>query len=126
MATAFDITILWSVFKDVGTYLTREANTKKENQINAHKEINRAFIKTYNYLRNENGEYTAKPELADVWNEASSAVMKINYDLGNMLYNKSRFWLDPELYINLNRESEIIELNQIIDEMERIRIKLKS
>lgn len=51
--------------------------------------------------------------------------MKVNLELGEMLYQKSRFWLDPDLYFNLNRQSEIIELNHIVDEMERLRIQLK-
>lgn len=46
-------------------------------------------------------------------------------NLGNMLYTKSRFWLDPNLYFNLGREDEVIELNQIVDEMERLRKKIK-
>ena len=80
---------------------------------------------TYNYLRNDKGEYIPKPELAEEWNEASAAVMNIDHGLGDMLYNKSRFWLDPDLYINLNRKSEVIELNKIIDEKERLIMKLK-
>lgn len=52
-------------------------------------------------------------------------MMRVDHNLGNILYYKSRFWLDPELYINLNKQDEIIELNQIVDEMERLRMKLK-
>uniref|UniRef100_UPI00404A8470 hypothetical protein n=1 Tax=Fulvivirga sp. TaxID=1931237 RepID=UPI00404A8470 len=125
MASAFDIKILWTVFKDVGTHLSGQASNKREDTAKAHNEINKAFIKTYDYLRNNQGDYVPKTDLAEVWNDASSAVMNINYELGNMLYNKSRFWLDPDLYFNLNRQSEIIELNQIVDEMERLRMKLK-
>ncbi len=126
MATVFDIKMLWSVFKDVGSFLSGKASTEKSNRIKAHKKINEAFIQTYDYLRNNNGEYITNTKLADIWNEASEAVMEINLQLGEMLYNKSRFWLDPDLYFNLNRQSEIIELNRIIDEMERIRIKMKN
>ena len=50
--------------------------------------------------------------------------MRVDQGLGEMLYHKSRFWLDPQLYINLNRECDIIELNQVVEEMERLRIKL--
>lgn len=124
MATAFDIKILWTVFKDIGTFLSGLADKKKTNVVNAHKAINTAFIKTYDYLRNRNGQYVPNTELAEVWNQASASIMSMDKGLGEMLYNKSRFWLDPELYINLNRDSEIIELNQIIDEMEKLRMKL--
>ena len=124
MAGAFDIKLLWSVGKDTLTFLSGKAEKKKENTIEAHKAINTAFIKTYDYLRNKNGEYVPNPELAEVWNAASAAVMKVDEGMGNTLYYKSRFWLDPELYFNLNRQDEIIELNQIVSEMEKLRMKL--
>lgn len=124
MAAAFDIKILWSVIKDTGTFLAGQADKKKDSVINAHKTINTAFIKTYDYLRNNNGKYIPNPQLAEEWNQAAASVMKLNYGLGEMLFHKSRFWTDPQLYINLNRESEIIELNEILDEMERLRMKL--
>ncbi|MGG9972762.1 hypothetical protein ACQ33O_13300 [Ferruginibacter sp. SUN002] len=120
MAATFEIGILWTVFKDVRDFLTGNA----ENNINAHEAINDAFINTYDYLKNKNGEYLPNPNLAKDWNKASAAVMRINPNLGELLYHKSRFWLDPQLYINLNRADEIIKLKEIVDEMERIRIKL--
>lgn len=124
MAGAFEIKILWTVGKDVLSYLSGRADNKKGNTIEAHKAINTAFIKTYDYLRNKKGEYVPNPELAEVWNNASAAVMKIDKDMGNTLYYKSRFWLDPDLYFNLNRAAEIIELNQVVEEMEKLRMKL--
>ncbi|MBW8326586.1 MAG: hypothetical protein K0M50_17610 [Prolixibacteraceae bacterium] len=119
-----DIIVFWTVVKDVHSFLSGRADNKKENTIEAHKAINTAFIKTYDYLRNKKGEYVPNPELAEVWNNASSAVMKIDKDMGTTLYYKSRFWLDPDLYFNLNRADEIIELNQVVSEMEKLRMKL--
>ncbi len=124
MAAAFDIKILWSVFKEIGTFLTGQSDKKKDIVINAHKAINTAFIKTYDYLRNKNGDYVPNLELSEVWNQASAAVMKVDKDLGDLLYHKSRFWLDPQLYINLKKQYEIIELKQVIEEMEMLRIQL--
>lgn len=120
MATAFDIRILYTVFQDARDLILK----KKENIIEAHEALNDAFIKTYNYLINQKGDYVPKPELAEVWNSASAAVMRIDLSLGEMLYHKSRFWLDPDLYINLNRDTDIIELRRVIDEMERMRLRL--
>ncbi|WJS93869.1 hypothetical protein NYQ10_17425 [Flavobacterium johnsoniae] len=124
MAQIFDITILWTVFNDVVTFLNERKDKNKENVVNAHRDINTAFIKTYNYLKNNNGKYIPNIELAEAWNQASSSILLVDRYLGEILYNKSRFWLDPELYINLNRDSEIIELTKVVDEMERLRIKL--
>lgn len=86
--------------------------------VNAHKSINTKFLKTYDYLRNRNGQCFLNSELTEVWNQASASLMRVDYKLVHMLYNKSRFWLDPQLYINLNRESEIFELCQVFEEME--------
>lgn len=124
MATPFDIKILVTTFKEIGTFLMGQAGKRKENVINAHEAINTAFIKTYDYLRNKNGQYIPNTDLAEVWNNASASVMRVDKGLGDMLYHKSRFWVHPELYINLNRESEIIELNEIVEEMEMLRMKL--
>lgn len=120
MATAFDIRILYTIFQDV----RKSLQNRKDNTIDAHKSLYTAYIKTYDYLKNKNGQYKPNVELAETWNEASASVMKVDKNLGEMIYFKSRFWLDPELYINLNRDSEILELKEIIDEMERLRIKL--
>jgi hypothetical protein len=125
MSGTLDIKFLWGVVKDTLTFLAGKADKEKENIIEAHKAINTAFIKTYDYLHNRNGEYVPNPELAEVWNTASAAVMKVDEGMGNNLYHKSRFWLDPDLYKNLGREDEIIELKDIISELERLRMKLK-
>jgi hypothetical protein len=101
------------------------AAKEKEDTIAAHKATNTAFIKTYHYIKNLKGVNAPNPELAEAWNEASAAVMKVNKSLGEELYAKSRFWLDPNLYFDLGREGEIIELKEIVDEMERMRIKIK-
>lgn len=118
---AWDIKYLLSITKDTLTFLAGRAEKKREKAIDAHEALNKAFISTYDYLRNKNGEYVPNPKLAELWNEASAAVMKINQDLGNSLYYKSRFWLHPDIYMRLNREDEILSLNEIIDEMERMR-----
>ncbi|WP_299210971.1 hypothetical protein [uncultured Dokdonia sp.] len=74
MATIFDIKILWSMFKDAGLYFTGQASKKNENIAQAHHSINDAFIETYDYLRNNQGNYIPKPELAKVWNLVATSV----------------------------------------------------
>jgi hypothetical protein len=118
MATAFDVKMLWNAFKDTFSYVTGQADKKKENVIQAHKTLNSAFIQTYDYLRNKKGQYITNTDLAEIWNEASAAVMKVDESLGNMLYYKSRFWLDPQSFFDLKKEDEIIE------EMEMLRMQL--
>lgn len=115
-----EIRTLWTMYRDI----TSSFSAQKERTIEAHKLLNSAFIKTYDYLRNRNESYKPNLELADAWNAASAAVMKVNKSLGTSLYYKSRFWLDPQLFFDLNREEEVINLNELVDEMEKLRMKL--
>lgn len=103
----------------------KKYNSVDEKLVNAHHNLNNAFIQTYDYLKNNNGKYIPNKELAEVWNLASTSIILIDKNLGELLYHKSRFWLDPDLYFRLNRSSQIINLNRIIDEMEKIRLKIK-
>src|SRR5688500_12106556 len=115
MANIFVIGDLISVIGEAFNFLTDKAIRKKESIIVAHSAMHKAFIQTYDYLKNKKGNYKPMPALAHVWNEASAAVMKVNPGLGEILYFKSRFWLDPDFYFALNRQNEIIELTQIIE-----------
>lgn len=117
MNIPFDLTILWTVVMDVRNSL----NNRNENTIEALGSVRKAFNYTYDYLRNNRGEYVPNMELADLWNEASTKVMKVNTGLGDMLASKSRFWAHPDIYIELNRTVDIPTLEQITDEMERLR-----
>lgn len=113
----FDLTILWTVLMDVRNSL----NDRNNNTIEALGAIRKAFNYTYDYLRNNQGNYIPNMELADLWNEASTKVMRVNTRLGDMLGNKSRFWAHPDIYSELNRTVDIPTLEQITDEMERLR-----
>ncbi|MDB5227431.1 MAG: hypothetical protein JWN78_1624 [Bacteroidota bacterium] len=99
MKIPFDITILWSVITDIINSL----NDRNNNTIEALGAIRKAFNYTYDYLENNNGNYTSNLQLADLWNEASTKVMKANKELGDMLGHKSRFWAHPNIYMDLNR-----------------------
>lgn len=121
MAHVLDISSLWTVVTDfIKAYDDRNNKT-----IEALGAVRKAFGFTYDYLHNKNGEYKANTELFNLWNEASTAVMKVDKNLGVMLGNKSRFWLHPDIYIELNTADNIIHLNHIIDEMERLQMRIR-
>ncbi len=120
MSATFDISMLWGAIQDI----FKELNNKEEKTIEAIKLTRKAFIHTYDYLKNNDGEYIPKIELADLWNDASASVLKVDKQLGDLLANKSRFWTHPDIYFKLGREKEIPELKHITDEMERLRMKL--
>lgn len=121
MEKLFDLGLLIPIVSDV----IKGVKERRVNRIEALGSIRKAFNHTYNYLKNNNGDYVANMELADMWNEASTVVMKVDLNLGEMLANKSRFWTHPDIYIQLNNAENIIELNHIIDEMERLRLRIR-
>lgn len=121
MAHVLDISVLWSVVTDV----FKMYNDRNNNAIDALGSVRKAFNHTYNYLHNNNGQYVPNMELSDLWNEASIAVMRVDRSLGNMLGSKSRFWTHPDIYIELNNAENILHLNQIIDEMERLQMRIR-
>ena len=125
MPGIFVISDFISLITEAFNFLSDKASKKKEGIIMAHSAMNKAFIQTYDYLKNNKGEFKPMPSLAEIWNDAATEVMKVHAGLGNALYHKSRFWLDPQLYFNLNRQDEVLELSQIIEEMENLRMKIK-
>ncbi len=59
--------------------------------------ISLAWTHTYNYLRNEQGEYVPNQDLSNLWNDAASKTRLINSKLGRQLNDKARFWIHPDL-----------------------------
>lgn len=121
---AIEIGTLWSIAKDTFDFLRGKLKENKTEVIHAHTCLNRAFMATYHYLNNQRGQYQPNPDLANLWNEAAAAVLVVDISLGNLLHYKSQFWLDPQLYERLGRADEVIELDRIVDEMERLRNQL--
>jgi hypothetical protein len=64
-------------------------------------------------------------ELSNLWNKASEKVGIINPSLGEMLGYKSRFWSDHELFISLGKDKDILSLNEVVSEIDRLYRKLK-
>jgi hypothetical protein len=121
MGEIFSLKMLWTVIKDVRNGLS----DRNENNIEALGAVRSAFNHTYNYLRNNQGAYEPNMELAELWNIASTKVMKVDKQLGELLGNKSRFWTHPDIYTELNRTVDIRTLVQITDEMERIQMRIR-
>lgn len=42
-----------------------------------------------------------------------------------MLGDKSRFWSDRELFIRLGKDHEVMSLNEVVDQIDRIYVKMK-
>lgn len=78
-----------------------------------------AWTHTYNYLRNQEGEYIPNQELSNLWNEAAKSTRLVDKELGRQLQDKSRFWIHPDL----PRQNRILLLTEIQDEVERLNMK---
>ena len=83
--------------------------------------ITKAWSYTYNYLRNENGEYVANQQLSDLWNDAASKTRLIDRELARQLSDKSRFWIHPDM----PRQQRILLLTEVTDELERLNKKFE-
>ncbi len=78
--------------------------------------IHTAWTRTYDYLKNQDGEYVPNQELSDLWNEAAKKTRLVNPDLATDLQHKSRYWIHPEL----PRQERVLLLKEIVDELERL------
>ena len=97
-------------------------NDKKQVRVNdAITSITKAWTYTYNYIRNEKGEYVPNQELSDLWNDAASKTRLVDYELGKQLTDKARFWIHPDM----PRQNRILRLTEITDEIERLEMKLR-
>lgn len=112
MSALADIKLLGWVIDKLITY--SDKNKVRVNDAIA--AINAAWTRTYDYLRNQDGDYVPNQELSDLWNEASRATRMVDEDLASQLKDKSRFWIHPDL----PRQKRILLLTEITDESERL------
>lgn len=83
--------------------------------------ISFAWTHTYDYLRNNQGEFVHNQELSDLWLTAAGKTRLVDLHLANQLQDKARFWIHP----NLPRQNNILLLTEVVDEIERLNRKLQ-
>lgn len=110
-----DIKIVGWIIDKLLTYSDR--NKVRVNEAIA--SIQEAWSHTYDYLRNQDGEYIPNQELSTLWNEAARRARLVDRDLGSQLEDKSRFWIHPDL----PRQRPILLLKEIQDEVERLNMR---
>ncbi|WP_299163162.1 hypothetical protein [uncultured Tenacibaculum sp.] len=115
MSSIADIKLLGWVIDKLLSYSDKQKVRVNE----AIASIQEAWLCTFDYLKNQNGEYTPSQELSKLWNIAAMKTRLIDQELGNKLQNKSRFWIHPDL----PRQSRILLLTEIQDELERLNKK---
>lgn len=110
-----DIRLLGWIIDKLATY-TDKHKVRVNNAISS---IQIAWIRTYDYLRNQGGEYVPNQELSNFWNEAASKTRLVDKELAGQLQDKARFWIHPKL----PRQNRILLLKEVQDEVERLHKK---
>ncbi|RYE25318.1 MAG: hypothetical protein EOP51_04455 [Sphingobacteriales bacterium] len=114
LALASQLWAIGDVFSSFRQF--RYQRTKDYNK--AIQSIREALHETEYFLRNPDfGNRDRTSELAKLWSRASSDIGIVNKDLGQMLDNKSNFWNNPESYIEVGTEVDVIKLEKIREEI---------
>jgi hypothetical protein len=117
MSAISDIKLLGWILDKLAAY----SDKHKERVNEAISAIHAAWTRTYDYLKNQSGDYVPNQELSDLWNEAAQKTRLVNPELASQLQDKSRFWIHPDL----PRQRRILLLTEIIDELERLNKKFE-
>jgi hypothetical protein len=116
--------LVWAitqVLPEIASYQLEKKRSKNEATGAMRKALNRTRI----FLRNPDFSNTNELiEISDLWNEASMKVGVINPRLGEILGTKSRFWGDHELFVSIGRDKEVISLNDVVSEIEKLYSKM--
>lgn len=78
--------------------------------------MRKAINNTEAYLTKTNHDYSPNEALSNLWNEAFAAMIPIDKDLAWRLDDKSRFWSNPQRWINNDGAMELIPSLQELDD----------
>lgn len=115
---------LWAIAEVVPSIASYRLERRKV-QSEAASAMRKALNRTRVFLRDPDFTDTDKlTEISDLWNDASEKVGIIDSRLGDILGTKSRFWSDHELFIALGKDKEVIKLNEVVSEIDRLYLKM--
>ncbi len=78
--------------------------------------MRKAINNTEAYLTRTNQDYSPNEALSNLWNDAFAAMLPIDKDLAWKLDDKSRFWSNPQSWINNDGAMELVPSLQELDE----------
>ena len=109
------------VLPGIATYRLEKKKAQSATVAAKRKALNRTrvFFKNPDFSNTE--ELT---NISDLWSNASEKVGVIDSHLGRILGDKSRFWSDHELFVALGREKDIISLNDVVSEIDKLYNKM--
>lgn len=115
---------LWVIAEIVPSIASYRLDKKKV-QNEAVAAMRKALNKTRVFLRKPDFSNTDELTIiSELWNEASMKVGIVDPQVGRILGDKSRFWSDHKLFIDLGKDNEIISLNDVISEIDKLYDKM--
>jgi hypothetical protein len=94
-----------------GNLLSRilsKRGTRITKKITAVSLMQKAINNTELYLVNSNNNYQPNAKLSQLWLEAFTAMIPVDKELSRRLREKSRFWSNPQSWINKEGAMELI------------------
>lgn len=100
--------------------------TKIENKILAVSTMQKAINHTEAYLVKSDRNFVPNENLADLWMEAFTVMIKIDKNLASRLRQKSMFWSNPQRWLQEDTAMELIpDLQELNEKCEMILIELE-
>ncbi|SFZ94443.1 hypothetical protein SAMN05428642_104184 [Flaviramulus basaltis] len=109
----------------VGKVLSKKG-TRIDKKIIAVASLQRAINATEIYLSTSNRNYSPNENLSNQWLEAFTAMIKIDNNLAGRLRDKSRFWSDPQRWMQEDGAMELVpDLIELNEKCESILVELQ-
>jgi len=87
--------------------------------------MQRAINNTEAYLTRTNHDYSPNEVLSNFWNDAFASMISIDKDLAWRLNDKSKFWSNPQRWIQNDGAMELIpSLNELSEKCEQLLVEL--
>ncbi|AXT19792.1 hypothetical protein D7030_01375 [Flavobacteriaceae bacterium AU392] len=114
-----DLTTIFSGVRTANSIADRvlpKKGTRIEHKIIAISSLQRAINATETYLTQSNRNYTPNQELSELWLQAFTSMIKIDKELAGRLRDKSRFWSNPQRWLQEDGAMELVPTLQELDE----------
>ncbi len=100
--------------------------TRIDNKIIAVSAMQRAINATEIYLTTSNRNYSPNENLSNLWLEAFTAMIKIDKSLAIRLREKSKFWSNPQRWLQEESAMELVpDLQELNEKCEMILVELE-
>lgn len=125
-----DLSSLFSGIRTADSLLSRvltKRGTKIQKKIEAVSNMQRAINSTERYLVESNRHFQPNAELSEQWLIAFTSMISVDKVLAQRLKDKSRFWSNPQHWIQESSSMDLIpDLNELNEKCDMLLIELES